>query len=312
MGTHNQRVEYGKKLVELGGKNPDIVVLEADLGKSTMSCLFEEAFPDRYFEMGIAEQNMTSFAGGLALAGKIPFTNTFAVFASGRAYDQIRQSIATAKLNVKVVGSSSGMSDFGDGATHQSIDDVAIMSAIPNMRVYIPSDHLQTRELTKALLKDEKPAYVRVGRNAVNPVYEEGNVPFEMDKATFVARGGDAAIIACGEMVGPAKAAAALLEKDGIRATVLDMYCLKPLDTAAIVEAATHAKAVVTVEEHAPFGGLGSMVAQVVGRECPRRVLAMSLPDAPVVTGTSREVFDTYGLNAEGIAAKVKEALETA
>ena len=137
-------------------------------------------------------------------------------------------------------------------------------------------------------------------------------MPFEMDKATFVARGGDAAIIACGEMVGPAKAAAALLEKDGIRATVLDMYCLKPLDTAAIVEAATHAKAVVTVEEHAPFGGLGSMVAQVVGRECPRRVLAMSLPDAPVVTGTSREVFDTYGLNAEGIAAKVKEALETA
>ena len=138
MGVHNQRIEYGKMLVELGTENPDIVVLEADLGKSTMSCMFEEAFPERYFEMGIAEQNMTSFAGGLALAGKIPFTNTFAVFASGRAYDQIRQSIATANLNVKIVGSSSGMSDFGDGATHQSIDDAAIMSAIPNMTVFTP------------------------------------------------------------------------------------------------------------------------------------------------------------------------------
>jgi len=231
---------------------------------------------------------------------------------STRSYEQCKIDAAYSNTNVKLIGISGGVSYGALGMSHHSAQDIAAMSAIPNMRVYIPSDHLQTRELTKALLKDEKPAYVRVGRNAVNPVYEEGNVPFEMDKATFVARGGDAAIIACGEMVGPAKAAAALLEKDGIRATVLDMYCLKPLDTAAIVEAATHAKAVVTVEEHAPFGGLGSMVAQVVGRECPRRVLAMSLPDAPVVTGTSREVFDTYGLNAEGIAAKVKEALETA
>lgn len=170
MGTHNQRVEYGKKLVELGGKNPDIVVLEADLGKSTMSCLFEEAFPDRYFEMGIAEQNMTSFAGGLALAGKIPFVNTFAVFASGRAYDQIRQSIATAKLNVKVAGSSSGMSDFGDGATHQSIDDVAIMSAIPNMTVFTPCDGVETGMAVEAAVSLDGPCYIRLCRNDLEDI----------------------------------------------------------------------------------------------------------------------------------------------
>lgn len=184
------------------------------------------------------------------------------------------------------------------------------MSAIPNMRVYIPSDHLQTKELTKALLKDEKPAYIRVGRNAVDPVYEEGNVPFEMDKATVICEGSDVAIIACGEMVGPAKAAAELLKEQGISAAVVDMYCIKPLDTAAIVKVASNAKAVLTVEEHAPFGGLGSMVSQVVGSECRRKVVNMSLPDAPVITGTSREVFDYYGLNAEGIAKKAAELVK--
>ena len=191
-----------------------------------------------------------------------------------------------------------------------SAHDIAAMSAIPNMRVYIPSDHLQTKELTKALLKDEKPAYVRVGRNAVDPVYEEENVPFEMDKATVIREGSDVAIIACGEMVGPAKAAAEILKEQGISATVVDMYCIKPLDKAAIVKAASNAKAVLTVEEHAPFGGLGSMVSQVVGSECPRKVVNMSLPDAPVITGTSREVFDYYGLNAEGIAKKAAELVK--
>ncbi len=290
----------------------DIVALCSDSRGSGSFTPFAETYPEQFVETGIAEQNLVSIAAGLAKCGKKAYAVSPACFLSTRSYEQCKIDAAYSNTNVKLIGISGGVSYGALGMSHHSAQDIAAMSAIPNMRVYIPSDHLQTRELTKALLKDEKPAYVRVGRNAVNPVYEEGNVPFEMDKATFVARGGDAAIIACGEMVGPAKAAAALLEKDGIRATVLDMYCLKPLDTAAIVEAATHAKAVVTVEEHAPFGGLGSMVAQVVGRECPRRVLAMSLPDAPVVTGTSREVFDTYGLNAEGIAAKVKEALETA
>ena len=175
------------------------------------------------------------------------------------------------------------------------------------MRVYLPSDHLQTECLMKALLKDEKPAYIRVGRNAVDPVYEEGKVPFEMDKATVVTEGKDAVIVACGEMVKPAADAAKLLEAEGIRVTVLDMYCVKPLDKDAIVKAAKNAKLVVTAEEHSPFGGLGSMVSQVVGRECPKKVVNLSLPDAPVITGTSKEVFDYYGLNAQGIAKTVKE-----
>lgn len=299
-------------LMEAAKTDKDIVALCSDSRGSGSFTPFAETYPEQFVETGIAEQNLVSIAAGLAKCGKKAYAVSPACFLSTRSYEQCKIDAAYSNTNVKLIGISGGVSYGALGMSHHSAQDIAAMSAIPNMRVYIPSDHLQTRELTKALLKDEKPAYVRVGRNAVDPVYEEGNVPFEMDKATFVARGEDAAIIACGEMVGPAKAAAALLEKDGIRATVLDMYCLKPLDTAAIVEAATHAKAVVTVEEHAPFGGLGSMVAQVVGRECPRRVLAMSLPDAPVVTGTSKEVFDTYGLNAEGIAAKVKEALEIA
>ena len=181
------------------------------------------------------------------------------------------------------------------------------MCAVPNMRVYLPSDRLQTELLTKELLKDEKPAYIRVGRNAVDDVYEEGNVPFEMDKATFVTEGCDIAIIACGEMVKPSVDAAAILKEKGISATVVDMYCVKPLDTEAIVKAATNAKAVITVEEHAPFGGLGSMVSQVVGSECPKKVVNIALPDAPVITGTSKEVFSHYEMTAEGIAKKALE-----
>jgi len=193
--------------------------------------------------------------------------------------------------------------------SHHSAQDIAAMSAVPNMRVYLPSDRLQTELLMKALLQDEKPAYIRVGRNAVDDVYEEGRVPFEMDKATVVKEGTDAAIIACGEMVKPAKDAAKLLEAQGISTAVVDMYCVKPLDKEAVVKAASKVKAVVTVEEHAPFGGLGSMVSQVVGAECPRKVVNMSLPDEPVISGTSKEVFDYYGLNAEGIAKKVLELM---
>lgn len=181
------------------------------------------------------------------------------------------------------------------------------MSAIPNMRVYLPSDRHQTKCLIEALLQDEKPAYIRVGRNPVEDIYEEGKVPFEMDKATVLKEGSDIALIACGEMVKPSLEAAAILEEKGIHATVLDMYCVKPLDTEAIIKAAEGAKAVITVEEHAPFGGLGSMVSQVVGANCPKKVINMALPDTPVITGTSKEVFDHYGLNGEGIAKKAME-----
>ena len=183
------------------------------------------------------------------------------------------------------------------------------MSAIPNMRVYLPSDRLQTECLTRELLKDKKPAYIRVGRNAVEDVYEEGSMPFEMDKASVITEGLDVAIIACGEMVKPSVEAAELLKKQGISTTVVDMYCLKPLDRETIVKVALNVKAVITVEEHSPFGGLGAMVSQVVSGECPRKVLNMSLPDEPVITGNSKEVFDYYGLNAEGIAKKAAEAI---
>ena len=220
--------------------------------------------------------------------------------------------MAYSNTTVKLIGISGGISYGALGMSHHSAQDIAAMSAIPNMRVYIPSDHFQTKELVKALLEDEKPAYIRVGRNAVDPVYSEDHVPFTLDKATVVCEGSDIAIIACGEMVKPAKDAAAILAQEGIQAAVIDMYCVKPLDENAVIEAAKNAKAVLTVEEHSPFGGLGSMVAQVVSRECPKRVKNMSLPDSPVITGTSAQVFEYYGLTADGIADQARALLAAA
>ena len=193
--------------------------------------------------------------------------------------------------------------------SHHSAQDIAALSAIPNMRVYVPSDRFQTACLVKELLKDDKPAYIRVGRNAVEDIYEEGNVPFSMDKATVLSQGGDVAIIACGEMVKPALDAGRLLGESGISAGVVDMYCVKPLDEEAVQKAAGAARLVVTVEEHAPFGGLGSRVSQVVSACCPRMVVNLSLPDEPVITGTSAEVFEYYGLTGQGIARRVQELL---
>ena len=201
----------------------------------------------------------------------------------------------------KAAGISGGISYGALGMSHHSAQDIAAMSAIPNMRVYLPSDRFQTAKLIEALLKDEKPAYIRVGRNPVEDIYTEDNCPFEMDKATVLTDGTDAAIIACGEMVRLAYEAAKLLEKDGIHATVLDMYCVKPLDKEAIVKAASNAKVVVTAEEHAPFGGLGSMVSQVVGAECPRKVLNIALPDAPVVSGDSQGALFGQGCIEKGM-----------
>lgn len=300
-------------LMEAAKEDRQIVALCSDSRGSGSFTPFADTYPEQFVETGIAEQNLVSIAAGLAKCGKKAYAVSPACFLSTRSYEQCKVDVAYSRTNVKLIGISGGVSYGALGMSHHSAQDIAAMSAIPNMRVYIPSDHLQTRELTKALLKDEKPAYIRVGRNAVDPVYEEGRVPFEMDRATVVKEGcpegNAAAIIACGEMVKPAKDAAELLEKEGIRVSVLDMYCVKPLDERAVVKAAENAEVVVTVEEHAPFGGLGSMVAQVVGRECPRRVWNLTLPDAPVITGTSKEVFDHYGLNAEGIAGTVRMLL---
>ena len=288
----------------------DIVVLCSDSRGSASLAPFADAYPEQFVEMGIAEQDLVSVSAGLAHCGKKAFAASPACFLSTRSYEQCKIDVAYSNTNVKLIGISGGISYGALGMSHHSAQDIAAMSAIPNMRVYLPSDRFQTAKLVEALLKDEKPAYIRVGRNPVEDIYTEDNCPFEMDKATVLAEGTDAAIIACGEMVRPAYEAAKLLEKDGIHATVLDMYCVKPLDKEAIVKAASNAKVVVTAEEHAPFGGLGSMVSQVVGAECPRKVLNIALPDAPVVSGTSQEVFDYYGMNAEGIAKTVKDALK--
>ena len=288
----------------------DIVVLCSDSRGSASLAPFADAYPDQFIETGIAEQNLVSISAGLAKCGKKPFACSPACFLSTRSYEQAKVDVAYSNTNVTLIGISGGISYGALGMSHHSAQDIAAMSAIPNMRVYLPSDRFQTAKLVEALLKDEKPAYIRVGRNPVEDIYTEDNCPFEMDKATVLTEGTDAAIIACGEMVRPALEAAKLLEKDGIHATVLDMYCVKPLDKEAIVKAASNAKVVVTAEEHAPFGGLGSMVSQVVGAECPRKVLNIALPDAPVVSGTSQEVFDYYGMNAEGIAKAVKDALK--
>lgn len=296
-------------LMEKAKDDKDIVVLCSDSRGSASLAPYAEAFPDQFVEVGIAEQNLVSISAGLAKCGKKPFAASPACFLSTRSYEQAKVDCAYSDANVTLIGISGGISYGALGMSHHSAQDIAAMSAIPNMRVYLPSDRFQTKHLIEALLLDEKPAYIRVGRNAVEDVYTEEDCPFVMDKATVVTEGTDVAIIACGEMVRPAVDAAVILKEQGISAAVVDMYCLKPLDKDAVIQAAENAKAVITVEEHAPFGGLGSMVSQIVGSECPRKVVNMALPDAPVITGTSKEVFDYYGLTAEGIAEKAKEIL---
>lgn len=288
-------------------KDKDIVALCSDSRGSASFSKFADTYPEQFIETGIAEQNLVSISAGLAKCGKKPYAASPACFLSTRSYEQCKVDVAYSNTNVKLVGISGGVSYGALGMSHHSAQDIAAMSAIPDMRVYLPSDRFQTEKLTEALLKDEKPAYIRVGRNAVEDVYEEGKVPFEMDKATVVREGTDIVIIACGEMVKPALDAAELLHDKKISAAVIDMYCIKPLDKETIIRFAAGAKAVITVEEHAPFGGLGSMVSQVTSEHCPVKVVNLSLPDEPVISGTSKEVFDYYGLNAQGI---VKKALE--
>lgn len=296
-------------LMEKAQTDRDIVVLCSDSRGSASLAPFANAFPEQFVEIGIAEQNLVSIAAGLAKCGKKSFAASPACFLSTRSYEQCKVDCAYSNTNVKLIGISGGVSYGALGMSHHSAQDIAAMSAIPNMRVYLPSDRHQTRKLVEALLQDTKPAYIRVGRNPVEDIYQEDNVPFVMDRATVLREGSDVAIIACGEMVRPAMLAGNLLAEQGVSATVMDMYCVKPLDQEAVIRAARGAKLVVTVEEHAPFGGLGSMVAQVVSASCPTWVVNLALPDAPVITGTSQEVFDYYGLNAQGIADTVLHRL---
>ncbi len=298
-------------LMEKAAQDPNLVVLCSDSRGSASLTPFAQQYPRQFVETGIAEQNLVSISAGLAKCGKKPFAASPACFLSTRSYEQCKVDVCYSNTNVKLIGISGGVSYGALGMSHHSAQDIAAMSALPNMRVYLPSDRHQTRKLVEHLLLDQLPAYIRVGRNPVEDIYEEDHVPFAMNKAT-VLQGGEnteVAIIACGEMVRPAKLAGEALAAQGVSCTVLDMYCVKPLDREAVIRAARGAKLVVTVEEHAPYGGLGAMVAQVVSETCPTYVKELSLPDAPVITGTSQEVFDYYGLNADGIVKTVLDTL---
>ena len=294
-------------LKEAAAKDKNVVVLCSDSRGSGSMTSFADTYPQQFVEVGIAEQNLVSIAAGLASCGKKSFAVSPASFISTRSYEQCKVDCAYSNTNVKLVGISGGVSYGALGMTHHSAQDIAAMSAIPGMRVYLPSDRHQTRKLFEALLQDTQTAYIRLGRNPVEDVYEENNVPFEMNKATVLSEGTDVLLVACGEMVRPIQEAAKLLNSQGISTGALDMYCVKPLDKEGLLKAAKGKRLIVTVEEHAPFGGLGSMVAQVISANDPKRVINLALPDSPVITGTSKEVFEYYGLTGPGIVKTVLE-----
>ena len=297
-------------LMEKAKNDKDVVVLCSDSRGSSSLTPYADAYPGQFVEVGIAEQSLVSISAGLARCGKKPYAASSACFLSTRSMEQAKVDCAYSHMNVKLIGVSGGVSYGALGMTHHSATDIADMASIPGMRVYLPSDRFQTRKLIEALYEDTDPAYVRVGRNAVEDVYTEDHCPFEMDKATVLGEGSDVAIIACGEMVKPAVEAMKKLNEEGISAGVLDMYCVKPLDEAAVIKAAQNAKAVIVIEEHTRIGGLGSMVAQVIGENCPRKFKSLGLPDAPAIAGKSQEVFDYYGLNADGIVAAAHALLK--
>lgn len=304
------RAAYGDALVELGGQYPDLVVLDADLSGSTMTKGFAKAYPDRFFNMGIAEGNMMTVAAGLAAAGKKAFANSFAIFASGRAFEQVRNSIAYPHLNVTVVGSHGGLSVGEDGATHQACEDMAVMRAIPGMVVCCPCDGTEMKAAVKALMDYDGPAYLRLGRSAVEDL--PGDLPgyaFQLGKGVTLRDGGDVTIIAVGLMVQEAMKAADTLAADGIQARVIDMHTVKPLDEELVLKAAKETGCIVTTEEHNIVGGLGSAVAEYLSGICPVPVVRHGVEDVFGRSGKASEVLAAYGLTADGIVAKVKAAL---
>lgn len=308
MSRSNQRTAYGQALVELGARNPNVVVLDADLCKSTQSVMFQEAYPNRFFEMGIKEQDMLSTAAGLAASGKIAFASSFAVFVAGRAYDQIRQTISIGKLNVKICGSSAGLSDFGDGSTHQSVDDLAIMNVIPNMVVLTPADANETKAAVHAAAKHEGPVYIRVFRNDVLDV-TPADQPFEIGKMHVMREGSDAVIFAMGTMVERALDAAEQLEKENIRVKVVNVSTLKPFDAEAARALTEGCKAVLAAEEASYIGGLTGALATALRKSA----IPMDYVAIEDVFGQSahsaEELMDFYGLTAENIVSKLKAML---
>lgn len=303
------REAYGETLKELGAKIPEIVVLDADLSASTKTAVFAKAFPDRFFDTGIAEGNMMSVAAGLAASGKIPFASTFAVFGAGRAYEQIRNSICYPNLNVKVAVTHAGLTVGEDGATHQMLEDIALMRALPNMTVVVPADAAETAQVIRWAASYQGPVYIRMGRAKVEDVISP-DAEFVPGKSTTLVDGSDITIMACGIMTQQALQAAKMLAEEGISARVINMSSIKPIDEEAIVKAAKETGAIVTCEEHTVMGGLGSAVAEVVVRQCPVPMAMVGTEDVFGQSGKASEVLKVYGLTPEHIALEAKKLVE--
>ena len=301
------REAYGKALVELGEQNEKVVVLDADLAGATMTKYFKAAHPDRFFDCGIAEANMMNIGAGLSTMGLIPFCSTFAMFGAGRAYEQIRNSIAYPKFNVKICCSHAGVSVGEDGGSHQSVEDIGLMRLVPGMTVIVPADAKEARKAVFALAEFQGPAYMRLARLAT-PVFEE-DYPFEIGKANVLREGKDAAVFACGLMVNEALEAAKLLSAEGIEVSVINVHTIKPIDAACVTEYAEKCGNVVTVEEHSVIGGLGDAVADVLMGKVNCKFRKIGVNDQFGQSGKAAEVLREYGLTADQIAERIKETL---
>ena len=302
------RESYGNALAELGKEYPNLVVLDADLAAATKTGIFKKAFPDRHIDCGIAECNMVGIAAGLATTGKVPFASTFAMFAAGRAYEQLRNSVAYPKLNVKVGATHGGISVGEDGATHQSLEDISCMRTLPNMTVVVPADERETEAVVEWAASYEGPVYVRLGRAGVDDVTAEGYT-FVPGKSTTLVEGSDVTIIACGALVGPAVEAAKTLAESNVSVRVINMASIKPIDADAIVKAATETGAIVTAEEHNIIGGLGSAVSEVVVANKPVPMEFVGVRDTFGESGTPKELMAKYGLTAKDIVEAVKRVI---
>ena len=302
------RESYGMALVELGKENEKVVVLDADLSKSTKTCDFKNMFKDRFFNAGIAEQNLMGMAAGFANVGNIPFASTFAVFATGRAFEVIRNSICYPKMNVKIAATHAGITVGEDGGSHQSVEDIALMSALPNMTVIVPADHREAMQATKAAANFVGPVYLRFGRCNTEDIFDD-NYKFEIGKGVELREGNDVAIIATGMMVQKAIEASDKLKEEGINARVINISTIKPIDKELIIQAAKETKGIVTAEEHSIIGGLGATVSQVVTSNHPTIVKTIGIKDTFGESGTPDELMKKYGLTSDEIIKAVKEII---
>ncbi len=308
-GNKDTRSGFGAGLLELGRKREDVVALCADLTGSLKMDAFEKEFPERYIQCGIAEANMMGTAAGMALSGKIPFAGTFAEFATGRVYDQIRQSIAYSETNVKICASHAGISLGEDGATHQTMEDISLMRGLPNLTVINPCDYNQTKAATIAIAEHHGPVYLRFGRPSV-PNFTPADAPFEIGKALMLSPGKDVTIFATGHMVWEAIEAADSLEKEGISVELINIHTIKPLDKKAVIESAVKTKAVVTAEEHLIAGGMGELIAGLLSRELPTPVEMVAVDDLFGQSGTPAQLMEEYKLNSTSIIVAVKKVLK--